>query len=178
MFVPYAELPSDFINALIAIEDANFFTHKGIDPKGIARALMARVKSEKFSQGASTITQQLVRNTILHNEKTLERKIVEIAWALEVEKRLNKEKILEIYANIMFLGNGAYGVGAAAHRYFGKPLQSSQIPGSRQKKATASDRRHEKELNDYRCRIQEDGAGKISLQRIQICQHPAGILVC
>jgi penicillin-binding protein 1A len=123
VFVPYEELPKSFINSLIAVEDAKFFAHKGIDHKAIVRAIVARLRSKPSKQGASTITQQLVRNTLLHREKTIERKIQEIAWALEVEKQLTKEKILELYVNIMFLGNGSYGVGAAAHRYFGKEMR-------------------------------------------------------
>ncbi len=131
VFVPYSDLPADFVNALVSIEDAQFFNHKGIDTKAILRAIIARLRSDSFSQGASTITQQLVRNTIINNEKSFERKIIEIAWALEIEKHLSKEKILELYVNIMFLGNGSYGVGAAAHRYFGKDIrQISKAEGA------------------------------------------------
>jgi 1A family penicillin-binding protein len=123
VFVPYNELPQDFINALIAIEDRSFYEHPGIDIKGITRAVYVRLRTGKSTQGASTITQQLVRRAFLTPDKTIERKILEIAWALKVEKTLTKEKIMEIYTNSMFLGHGAYGVGAAAHRYFGRPLK-------------------------------------------------------
>ena len=135
VFVPFEDLPPHFVNALVSIEDSNFWEHHGIDYRAIARVLVARLRSDSFTQGGSTITQQLVRNTILHNERTIERKVLEIAWSLEVEKNLSKEKILELYVNIMFLGNGSYGVGAAAHRYFGKdmrdisPAESALIAG-------------------------------------------------
>lgn len=135
VYVPYEDLPDHFVKALIAIEDSNFFEHPGIDVKAIARAIYARLKSDSFTQGASTITQQVVRNTIITNERTIERKVTEMAWALEIEKHLSKGKIIELYANIMFLGNGSYGVGAAAHRYFGKemkdinPAESALIAG-------------------------------------------------
>ncbi len=120
VFVPYKDLPQEFINALIAIEDKSFYEHHGIDIKGILRAISARIRTGKINQGASTLTQQLVRRVFLTTEKTIERKLLEIAWALEVEKHLSKEKIIEIYTNSMFLGHGAYGLGAAAQRYFGK----------------------------------------------------------
>ena len=135
VFVPFSDLPSHFVAALTAIEDGSFYSHPGVDLKAIVRAAIARIRTGRFAQGASTITQQLVRNTIILNEKTVERKILEIAWALEVEKHISKEKILEIYTNSMFLGNGSYGVGAAAHRYFGKnikdisPAESALIAG-------------------------------------------------
>jgi membrane peptidoglycan carboxypeptidase len=87
------------------------------------RAIYVRLRTGKSTQGASTITQQLVRRAFLTTDKTLERKVLEIAWALKVEKALSKEKIIEIYTNSMFLGHGAYGVGAAAQRYFGRSLK-------------------------------------------------------
>lgn len=122
IFVPYKNLPQHFIDALIAIEDRSFFEHNGIDLQAIGRAIVSRIEKGKFSQGASTITQQLVRHKFLSRQKTLERKILEIFLALEAEKVLSKEKILELYSNTMFLGNGAYGLGAAARRYFGKSV--------------------------------------------------------
>jgi penicillin-binding protein 1A len=123
VFVPLSDVPEHFIDALLAIEDKKFYEHNGIDKQGILRALLARVKSGRTTQGASTLTQQLVRNMLLTPEKTLGRKMLEISWSLEVEKQIPKNKILEIYVNSMFLGNGAYGVGAAAQRYFGKRAQ-------------------------------------------------------
>ena len=123
VFAAYDELPQHFIDALISIEDRNFYEHNGIDPMAILRAIYVRVKTGQAKQGASTLTQQLVRKTLLSNEKSIERKALEIAWAIETERQITKEKILEIYVNSMFLGNGAYGVGAAARRYFGKALK-------------------------------------------------------
>lgn len=122
IYIPYEKIPKDMINAIIAIEDRNFWTHQGFDPKGIARAIIAKVKGQKQQQGASTITQQVVRNFLLPKEKSIQRKLQEISLSWHLEKKLSKEKILEIYANTMFLGNGSYGIGAAAYRYFGKPI--------------------------------------------------------
>jgi penicillin-binding protein 1A len=124
-FVAYSDLPQHFINALIATEDHTFFEHHGVDYRGILRAVLLRLKSSQTSQGASTITQQLARSIFLSNEKTVERKVKEIAYALEIERHVPKEKIIELYVNTMFLGNGAYGVGAAAQRYFGKRMQDT-----------------------------------------------------
>lgn len=137
LFTRYEDLPNDFINALIAIEDRHFFAHSGVDFGGILRAISTKLKLHSSSQGggASTITQQLTRSVFLTNEKSLSRKMTEIAYALELERTLSKKKIMELYVNTMFLGNGAYGVGAASKRYFGKnikdlsPAQSAMIAG-------------------------------------------------
>lgn len=122
VFVPFKQLPKDLVDAIVATEDRNFWQHPGYDAKGILRAAVAHVKGRSLTQGASTITQQLVRNFLLNREKSLERKVKEIALAIQLEKRLKKERIFEIYANSLFLGNGSYGVGAAAYRYFGKKV--------------------------------------------------------
>lgn len=122
IFIPYENLPKFLVNAIISIEDRNFFHHHGVDFRGIARAVVQRLTNPKIIQGASTITQQIVRSFLLSSEKTMERKIKEIALALHLETKLSKEKIIEIYANALFLGNGANGVGAAAQRYFGKNI--------------------------------------------------------
>lgn len=121
-YVPYKDLPQSLINAIIAIEDRDFFHHFGIDPKGMLRASASYLENGHITQGASTITQQVVRNTLLNRRKTMNRKMKEIALALRLEQILTKEKILEIYTNHLFLGSGAYGVGAAAFRYFGKQV--------------------------------------------------------
>jgi penicillin-binding protein 1A len=120
--VPFEKLPKDVVDAILAIEDRTFWTHKGYDPKGILRAGVSRLRGSTSEQGASTITQQVVRTFLLPRERTVQRKVQEIAISIALEKRLPKEKILEIYANALFLGNGAYGVGAAAARYFGKTV--------------------------------------------------------
>lgn len=123
IYVPYNEIPRPMVEAVLAIEDRQFFEHSGIDVRAIARAIAVRIGGKKTQQGASTITQQVVRHFLLTNERTVERKIKEAALSLRLETLLSKEKILEIYLNEMFLGNGTYGVGAAARRFFGKDLR-------------------------------------------------------
>lgn len=124
VYVPLKKMPKSLTNAIMAIEDRSFYSHQGFDPKGILRAVLARIKGDTQIQGGSTLTQQVVRNFILSKERTIQRKVQEIALAHQLEKHLSKDKILEIYANTMFLGNGSYGVGAAALRYFGKDVAS------------------------------------------------------
>lgn len=122
VYVPYREIPADLIKALLAIEDRNFFYHKGFDPKGLMRAVVNYLRSGHADQGASTLTQQVVRHFLLTKERSMARKVQEIILSLKLEKTMPKERILEIYVNTMFLGNGSYGVGSAAQRYFGKPI--------------------------------------------------------
>ncbi len=122
VFVPLADIPDHLQKAIVAIEDRQFWTHPGYDTRGIMRATWDRIRGSRLKQGASTITQQVVRHFLLTPEKTLDRKIVEIALARKLEQHLSKERILELYLNTMFLGNGAYGIGAAARRYFNKPV--------------------------------------------------------
>ncbi len=126
VYVPFEEMPKNLINAIVAIEDKNFWSHQGIDIQGMARALWVYLRGSGKRQGASTITQQLVRHFLLSNEKTVSRKFQEIVLALRLERMTTKEKIFEIYANTMFLGNGSYGVGAAAQRYFAKSVKELQ----------------------------------------------------
>ncbi|PID46229.1 MAG: penicillin-binding protein 1A [Proteobacteria bacterium] len=116
------EVPENMVNAFIAIEDARFRQHKGVDPKGIARAVLAAVKNRAISQGASTITMQLARNLFLTSERTADRKLKEMFLAFKIEKEFSKNEILELYLNKIFLGNRAYGVGSAAEVYYGKKL--------------------------------------------------------
>lgn len=123
VFVPYEKIPKQLIQAVLAVEDRHYFEHYGIDVRGILRAVFASLRSRGFTQGGSTLTQQVVRNFLLSPEKTFERKIKEAILAIQLERHLSKEKILEIYLNALFLGQGAYGVGAAAERHFGKPLK-------------------------------------------------------
>ena len=124
IYKTYEQIPENLRNAIVAIEDRRFFQHPGYDVYGIGRIFYEfLVSAGHVRHGASTITQQVVRNLILSREKSVRRKLLEIAYAIELEKQLSKEKIFEIYANVLFLGNGAYGVGAAARRYFGKDLQ-------------------------------------------------------
>lgn len=118
--VKLADIPQQLIDAILATEDARFYEHKGVDPKGIVRALYRSSQGDK--QGASTITQQLARNFFLTPERNIERKIKEAILALEIEKVLSKDEILELYLNKIYLGYRSYGVAAAAKTYFGKSL--------------------------------------------------------
>ena len=126
VFIPYEKLPNDLIKAVVAIEDRSFFEHSGIDLRGITRAAVSHLRNDKRRQGASTITQQVIRHFLLTKEKTIERKIKEAALAIYLESQLSKEQILELYTNVLFLGNRAFGVGAAAKRYFGRDIQDLQ----------------------------------------------------
>lgn len=114
------DMPKTLKNAFIAIEDRRFYKHRGVDYKGIARAIKNNVFSGKIKEGASTITQQLVKNVYLSGEKTVERKLKEIKLAKEIEKIYTKDEILEKYLNKIYFGAGAYGVKRAAETYFGK----------------------------------------------------------
>ncbi|MGN0439044.1 MAG: transglycosylase domain-containing protein [Lachnospiraceae bacterium] len=127
VYVEYDEIPDTMINAFVAIEDERFWEHNGIDPRGILRAFVVGIKNRNFSEGASTITQQLIKNQIFNvglNEATfmdsLKRKIQEQYLAMELEKQIDKKDILELYLNAIYLGQGANGVKTAAKTYFGK----------------------------------------------------------
>ncbi|MDR6766637.1 penicillin-binding protein 1A [Acidovorax delafieldii] len=123
---PIGEIPQVMKDAVLAIEDARFFHHGGVDYKGVLRAGLANLGRVK-SQGASTITMQVARNVYLSSEKTFTRKIYEILLTFKLEHLLTKDQILEIYMNQIFLGNRAYGFAAASEAYFGKPLKSVSI---------------------------------------------------
>ena len=125
-FAPIAEIPKVMQHAVLAIEDARFYEHSGVDYKGVLRAGLAHL-SEARSQGASTITMQVARNFYLSTEKTFTRKIYEVLLALKIESLLSKEQILEVYMNQIFLGQRAYGFSAASEIYFGKPLKDISI---------------------------------------------------
>ncbi len=123
MAIDFDEIPQDMINALIAAEDASYFDHAGVDPRGLARAAVELVQSGGTIQsGGSTITMQVARNYMLTLDQTFTRKIREILLALQMEQILNKEEIFELYVNKIFLGNRAYGIAAAAETYYDKPL--------------------------------------------------------
>src|SRR5271155_1375908 len=117
--VPLAELPDYVPKAFIAIEDRRFYSHHGVDPLGIARAVVADVLRRGASQGGSTITQQLAKNLFLTHERTVSRKLQEGVLALWLEHKFSKAEILELYLNRVYFGSGAYGIEAAAQRYFG-----------------------------------------------------------
>ena len=123
MAIDFDDIPQDMINALIAAEDASYFDHAGVDPRGLARAAVELVQSGGTIQsGGSTITMQVARNYMLTLDQTFTRKIREILLALQMEQILDKEEIFELYVNKIFLGNRAYGIAAAAETYYDKPL--------------------------------------------------------
>jgi penicillin-binding protein 1A len=123
---PIGEIPAVMKNAVLAIEDARFYSHSGVDYKGLMRAALANLGRAK-SQGASTITRQVARNVYLSSEKTFTRKLYEVLLTFKLEHLLSKDQILEIYMNQIFLGNRAYGFAAACETYFGKPLKEITI---------------------------------------------------
>ncbi len=120
LYAPYSEIPKKLIYAVITAEDERFFEHKGVDPLGILRAAVTDIARGKIVQGGSTITQQLAKIIYLSPKRTIERKLKELALARELEEKLTKEEILELYLNYIYLSNGAYGVKAAAWVLFGK----------------------------------------------------------
>lgn len=121
VYIESKDIPPNVKNATIAIEDNNFYKHKGIDPKGILRALFIDILNRGHeTQGASTITQQLVKNVLLTQDKTISRKIEEMYGAVELEKKFNKSQILEYYLNNICYGNNVYGIESASQRYFSK----------------------------------------------------------
>jgi penicillin-binding protein 1A len=121
-YAPLDDIPEPLVAAFLAAEDRRFFQHGGLDHRGLARALKANVQSGSVVQGGSTITQQVAKSFLSDRDRTLDRKIREAILSLRMESRLGKATILEIYLNKIFLGHGAYGVRAAASRYFDKPL--------------------------------------------------------
>jgi penicillin-binding protein 1A len=125
-FTPLREIPKVMQDAVLAIEDARFYQHAGVDYKGLVRATFAQFAKAR-SQGASTITMQVARNFYLSSEKTFTRKIYEILLTLEIESMLTKEQILEIYMNQIYLGQRAHGFAAASEIYFGKPLKDLTV---------------------------------------------------
>src|SRR5271170_1811234 len=122
--VHLSELPLYLPKAFIAIEDRRFYSHYGIDPLGVLRAAVTNVMHRGVSQGGSTLTQQLAKNLFLSQERTLQRKLQEAALALWLERKHSKAEILELYLNRVYFGSGAYGVEAAAQRYFGKSAKN------------------------------------------------------
>src|SRR5438874_13576139 len=125
--VQFKELPPFLPRAFVAIEDRRFYSHFGVDPIGLIRAAAANVLRRGVSQGGSTITQQLAKNLFLTQERTLWRKMQEVVLALWLERKFSKTEILELYLNRVYFGSGAYGVEAAAQKYFGKPAREVKI---------------------------------------------------
>jgi penicillin-binding protein 1A len=126
--VPLAELPPHVVHAVVAIEDRRFFSHIGLDFRGLARAMLANLRAARYAQGGSTLTQQLAKNLFLTSERTIERKIEEVILALWLELRLGKAGIMELYLNRVYFGAGVYGIEAAAQRYFGKSARALTVP--------------------------------------------------
>ena len=125
------KVPKPVIDAVLAVEDAGFYQHKGVNAKGLIRAALANLSAGGTTQGGSTITQQLVKNALVGAKRDANRKILEAAYALRLEKKLTKDQILEQYLNRIYLGNNAYGLQAAAETYFGKDVtQLGQIEGA------------------------------------------------
>ena len=130
IFVPIGAMPPLVIRAFLAAEDRNFYSHPGIDPVSMLRAALAdisRIGTTRRPEGASTITQQVAKNFLLSNEVSFERKIKEALTAIEMERVLSKDRILELYLNEIYLGGGSYGVAAAALRYFNKSLDQLDV---------------------------------------------------
>ncbi len=126
LFVPFDSVPKKVINAFLSAEDKNFFNHPGIDAKGILRAVIKNIKNitqNKRLEGASTITQQVAKNFLLSNEVSMKRKIKEAILAFRIERAYTKERILELYLNQIYLGQGTYGIAAASLEYFDKSIK-------------------------------------------------------
>ena len=125
IFIPFNAIPEKVINSFLSAEDKNFFNHPGVDAKGVVRAFYNNIFnliSSKRLEGASTITQQVAKNFLLNNEVSLDRKIKEAILAFRIERALTKERILELYLNQIYLGEGSYGIASASLQYFNKPI--------------------------------------------------------
>ncbi|MGZ3537379.1 MAG: penicillin-binding protein 1A [Thermodesulfobacteriota bacterium] len=128
--IPYGQIPEQLVNAFVAAEDAEFFHHKGVDYKGILRAIFKNLLARRFVQGGSTITQQVTKTFFLTPKRSLLRKLKEVAYAFGLERDLTKKEILTLYLNNIYLGNGAYGVEAAAESYFNKRVEQLNLAES------------------------------------------------
>ncbi|HEY7138948.1 MAG TPA: penicillin-binding protein 1A [Methylomirabilota bacterium] len=128
IFVPLQQIPPALRNAVIAVEDARFYSHFGVDVRGIARAAYANFRHGRVVEGGSTITQQLAKVLFLTPDRSFSRKVKEALLALELEKRYSKDRLLELYLNQVYMGHGAFGVEAAARMYFGKSVQELTLP--------------------------------------------------
>src|SRR2546425_1493833 len=127
IFVPLPQIPKALRDAVIATEDARFYSHHGVDPTGIARAIYQNWRRGRIVEGGSTITQQLAKVLFLTPDKSLERKLKEAVLALLLERRYSKDRILEMYLNQVYFGHGSYGVEAAARTYFGKSVSELTV---------------------------------------------------
>ena len=125
--IAFAAIPTDFINALLAAEDDNFANHHGVDLTSLMRAATQILQSGQIQTGGSTITMQVAKNFFLSNERSFSRKVNEILLALQIERELSKNEILELYVNKIYLGNRAYGIEAASQVYYGKPIREISL---------------------------------------------------
>ena len=125
--IPYEQLPRDLVNAVVAVEDNKFYQHSGYDLFGIVRAALKNVTAGHVRQGASTITQQLARNSFALKERTFRRKLLELFLARRIEQHFGKQKIMELYLNRIYFGGGLYGAEAASRGYFGKPAREMSL---------------------------------------------------
>ena len=126
--IPLDQIPPHVRNAVIAIEDERYYRHNGVDVRGVLRAARTNAAAGDVEQGGSTITQQYVKQEILQDSsQTVTRKVQEAALAIQLERDYSKDRILELYLNAIYFGNGAYGIEAAAHQYFGKPASDLTI---------------------------------------------------
>ena len=130
ILVPLAQIPQSLRDAILATEDRRFYSHWGIDPIGVARAVIQNYRRGRIVEGGSTITQQLTKVLFLTPDKILERKLKEAVLALELERRYSKDRILEMYLNQVYFGHGSYGVEAAARTFFGKPVSELTVKES------------------------------------------------
>ena len=131
LFIPFESIPDKVVNAFLSAEDKNFFSHPGIDAKGILRAVFKNIKNisqNKRLEGASTITQQVAKNFLLTNEVSLKRKVKEAILAFRIERAYTKQRILELYLNQIYLGQGTYGIAAASLEYFDKSIKELNYP--------------------------------------------------
>ena len=125
--IPLSDIPQHVRNAFIAVEDIRFYKHHGFDVKRIFGSLLENIKQGRYAQGASTITQQVARNSFLSQKKTINRKIQEIYLAYKLERKYSKDQILQMYLNLIYFGKGAYGIEAASRLYFGKPAKDLTV---------------------------------------------------
>ena len=128
VLVPSGEIAPIMKQAIVAVEDKRFYEHRGVDVRGIGRALWQDIRSQGLVEGGSTITQQFVKNAYVRNERTIARKVREAALAWQLEQRWSKERILTAYLNTIYYGNGAYGILQAARAYFGKKASELTLP--------------------------------------------------
>ncbi len=126
-FIPLDQIPEEYLTALVKSEDQRYYSHHGFDYIATARAMVNNIKARAFKEGGSTITQQLAKNMYFSFEKKLERKVAELFVAKDLERKLSKEEILELYCNVIYFGEDCYGIKEAANHYYGiEPAELSE----------------------------------------------------